>query len=67
MNMPYVAFVALQDIEARTELTFDYDPAAARAAIKGKGKVKKNGKGKIPRGARGCMCGEERCRGWVGV
>ncbi|RDB30047.1 Histone-lysine N-methyltransferase, H3 lysine-9 specific, partial [Hypsizygus marmoreus] len=62
MNMPYLAFVATEDITARTEFTFDYDPAAA-SKTKGKGK----GKVAIPEGAKPCMCGAPACRGWVRV
>lgn len=63
--MPYIAFVAIKDIPARTELTFDYDPAATREAAKGKGK----GKAKIPEGAKPCECDADpsQCRGWVRV
>jgi histone-lysine N-methyltransferase SUV39H len=63
MNTPYIAFVATQDIPPRTELTFDYDPAASRAKAKGKGKAK----AKIPSGAKRCRCDAEECRGWVKV
>jgi histone-lysine N-methyltransferase SUV39H len=63
MNTPYLAFVALKDIRAGTEFTFDYDPNA-KTKSKGKGK----GKIKIPPGAKPCMCGASGvCRGWVRV
>jgi len=61
MNMPYLAFVALEDIPARTEFTVDYNPAAGRAMAKGKGKAKL----KVPVGAVRCLCGTARCRGWM--
>ena len=40
MNIPYLAFVTLHEVPARTELTIDYDPKAARLyeAQGGKGK-----------------------------
>ena len=60
--MPYLAFVATRDIAAREELTFEYDPAAARMpAKKGKKKLR------IPEGAKHCECGAEVCREWVWV
>ena len=62
--MPYLAFVATRDIPEREELTFEYDPAAARTRKKkGQGKGKK----KIPQGAKRCECGAEVCRQWVRV
>jgi histone-lysine N-methyltransferase SUV39H len=65
MNTPYLAFVALNDIRAGTEFTFDYDPSAK---TKGRGKGKGKGKNKIPPGAIPCMCGASGvCRGWVRV
>jgi len=58
--------VALDDIQAGTELTFDYDPGEAGTKTKAKGKGK--GKIKIPPGAKPCMCGvSAQCRGWVRV
>lgn len=63
MNMPYLAFVAIKDIPGGEELTLDYNPAAAEATRKGKGK----GKIKKPLGSRDCMCGAETCRGWVQI
>ncbi|KAJ7240369.1 hypothetical protein B0H12DRAFT_1134579 [Mycena haematopus] len=69
-RIAFLAFIAMQRIPARTEFTFDYDPdaqrayedAAAAAAKKGK---KGSFKQQRPRGAHKCMCGTERCRGWV--
>jgi histone-lysine N-methyltransferase SUV39H len=61
MNMPYLAFVALEDIPARVELNVDYNPAAAHDIGKGKGK----GKAKAPDGAIPCLCGTAQCRLWV--
>ncbi|TFK34651.1 hypothetical protein BDQ12DRAFT_689322 [Crucibulum laeve] len=59
MNMPYLAFVATEDIPARTEFTVDYDPAAPIAAVDKKGRFK------IPEGARKCKCLSKACRGYV--
>lgn len=64
-NMPYIAFVAIKDIPAKVEFSFDYDPGEAVRKPKGKGKGK--GKVKIPEGAKTCMCGATVCRGWVRV
>jgi hypothetical protein len=36
MNTPYLAFVALKDIPAGTELTFDYDPGGSRSKKRGR-------------------------------
>ncbi|KAF8233816.1 SET domain-containing protein [Tricholoma matsutake] len=65
-NAPYLAFVALKDIQAGTEFTFDYSPGDAGTTTKVQGKGK--GKIKIPSGAKPCMCGASHgCRGWVRV
>ncbi|KAI8983344.1 SET domain-containing protein [Trametes punicea] len=63
LNQPYLAFVATQDIPARTELTIDYDPKAGEEART----AKQKGREIMPDGARECMCGAESCRGWVPV
>ncbi|KAH7919012.1 SET domain-containing protein [Leucogyrophana mollusca] len=60
MNAPYLAFVAVKPIPARTELTIDYDPCADVDAAG-------PGKSKVPRNARPCRCESVRCRGWVKV
>ncbi|KAI0662388.1 hypothetical protein C8Q70DRAFT_557172 [Cubamyces menziesii] len=63
LNQPYLAFVATEDIPARTELTIDYDPKAgeeARSAQRGRRQA-------TPEGARECKCGTDSCRGWVRV
>jgi len=66
MNTPYLAFVALKDIPAWTELTVDYDPGATKIKGQGRGRGKGKGKTKIPPGAKPCMCGATAiCRGWV--
>ncbi|KDR84130.1 hypothetical protein GALMADRAFT_236807 [Galerina marginata CBS 339.88] len=65
-GLPYIAFVAGEDIPARTEFTFDYDPKAAekqaRAQAKGKGKAKSSA---IPEGSKPCHCGAAQCRGYI--
>ncbi|KAI0358931.1 SET domain-containing protein [Trametes cingulata] len=63
LNQPYLAFVAMEDIPERTELTIDYDPKAGEEARTSKQK----GRQVIPEGARVCMCGTDSCRGWVRV
>ncbi|CDO70933.1 hypothetical protein BN946_scf184829.g41 [Trametes cinnabarina] len=65
LNQPYLAFVATQDIPARTELTIDYDPKADEEAQSAPQKEK--GREAVPEGARRCMCGTASCRGWVRV
>lgn len=57
--MPNIAYVAVKTIPAGSEITIDYDPAATLAAILGKGK------GKAAKGRTRCLCGSERCRGWL--
>lgn len=63
LNQPYLAFVAIGAILARSELTIDYEPGAALEFKRSKGK----GKARVPDGAKPCMCGAESCRGWVRV
>lgn len=46
----YLAFFALRDIPAGTELTFDYNPGW-------------DGTNKFDPSAVRCLCGEEKCRG----
>ena len=48
---------------AMTEFTFDYDPKAAVAPIKGKGK----GKMVVPPGCHECFCGSSQCRQYLKV
>ncbi|KAI0825241.1 hypothetical protein BC628DRAFT_1374165 [Trametes gibbosa] len=62
-NQPYLAFVAIEDIPARTEMTIDYDPEAGEEART----TKQKGRQAVPEGARECMCGTASCRGWVRV
>ena len=57
-NQPYLAFVTTKSITAGTELTIDYNPKEAT-------KQKSKGKTRVPEGAKPCMCGTEKCRGWV--
>jgi len=67
--MPYIAFVAAEDIPARTEFTFDYNPAAAAAeeAIRSKAKKGKAFRPRVkrPEGAEDCFCNSTRCRGFI--
>jgi [histone H3]-lysine9 N-trimethyltransferase SUV39H len=64
MNMPYLAFVTLREVPARTELTIDYDPNAARLHKthnrKGKQRQSASGEDTIP-----CRCKVANCRGIV--
>ncbi|KAF5358997.1 hypothetical protein D9758_004812 [Tetrapyrgos nigripes] len=62
-KMPNIVFAALEDIPARTEFTFDYDPSAPNPNKSKKGK----GKAQIPEGARPCFCETAECRGYVRV
>ncbi|KAJ7746195.1 SET domain-containing protein [Mycena olivaceomarginata] len=72
-RIAFLAFIALQPIPAWTEFTFDYNPkdqrdyeaAAAAARMGAGGKEKANSKPRRPRGAAICVCGAEKCRGWV--
>ncbi|KAF8204624.1 hypothetical protein BJ912DRAFT_938881 [Pholiota molesta] len=65
-GMPYIAFVANQNIPAYTELAFDYHPEVAsqlmleRFQAKGK-KVKIS----IPEGSKECLCEAAECRGYL--
>jgi [histone H3]-lysine9 N-trimethyltransferase SUV39H len=55
-------FVALSDINAGTEFTFDYHPEAAGKKLKKKkGKSRK----KIPKDSIPCLCNSIRCRGYL--
>ncbi|KZT67682.1 SET domain-containing protein [Daedalea quercina L-15889] len=62
-NQPYLAFVVTKNITAGMELTIDYNPREAIMQQMGKSK----GKTRVPEGAKPCMCGTEKCRGWVMV
>ncbi|KAJ7708333.1 hypothetical protein B0H17DRAFT_454635 [Mycena rosella] len=70
-NMAYLTFIAMERIPARTELTFDYDPAVQRDHKVTQGQQRKGWKRKSeserPESATDCVCGAdpERCRGWV--
>ena len=55
-GLPFIAFVALADIPAKTEFTFDYNPRAAE-------RIQNAKKGFILEGAKICTCGAEACRG----
>lgn len=67
--MPFIAFVASEDIPAMTEFTLDYDPkaaeqfAAAKALDKGKKKAKQQ---YVPsNGDHRCSCSSPDCRGYM--
>ncbi|KAH9927455.1 SET domain-containing protein [Epithele typhae] len=64
LNQPYLAFVVTRDLQARTELTIDYDPKAAHPDGSD---AQPSSQLERPRGARDCMCGADGCRGWVSV
>lgn len=58
-GLPFIAFVAVKDIPAREEFTFDYSPNDSMA-YHTKGKLKKK-----PKGSTTCHCDSERCRGYI--
>ncbi|KAJ7875422.1 hypothetical protein B0H13DRAFT_1723188 [Mycena leptocephala] len=67
-NMPYLAFVAKEDIPAYMELTFDYNPADQAEWEAQKYKQKSKSKiNKIKKGATACLCGAAQCRGLLSV
>ena len=55
-GLPFIAFVAMRNIPAKTEFTFDYDPRAAGQIAATKGTT-------FPEGAKICNCGTKACRG----
>jgi histone-lysine N-methyltransferase SUV39H len=63
--MPYIAFVAAEDIPTRTEFTIDYNPRAA--AVEEAARLKKKGKPAVkrPQGAEDCFCNSRGCRGFI--
>ncbi|KAF4619229.1 hypothetical protein D9613_004892 [Agrocybe pediades] len=60
-GLPFIAFVAVEDIPARREFTFDYSPKDSMAYHTSGGKAKK----KKPKGATTCHCGTLVCRGYI--
>ena len=54
--MPYLAYVASEDIPARHEITIDYNPKAG---------LVKAGKKKAEKDMIRCLCRSERCRGFI--
>ncbi|KAJ6551856.1 hypothetical protein B0H19DRAFT_1264485 [Mycena capillaripes] len=64
-NLPYLAFVAQRDIDAYSELSFDYSPTRQlefeEKKFREKGKAKRNRAKKETR----CICGAPNCRGWL--
>lgn len=55
-HMPYLAYVASEDIPARHEITIDYNPKAG---------LVKAGKKKAEKDMIRCLCRSERCRGFI--
>jgi histone-lysine N-methyltransferase SUV39H len=62
-GLPFIAFVALTNIPAKTEFTFDYDPRAAERIMLTRKAQKKGQNSQVPGGAKICACGAEACRG----
>ena len=63
--MPFLAFVAVRDIPAKTEFTVDYNPGAQKKG-KGKGKGKKKANVNLkPLDAKPCHCGADACRDMI--
>ncbi len=54
--MPYIAFVAAEDIPTRTEFTIDYNPRAAAAEEAARSKKKGKPMFKRPAAAEDCYC-----------
>jgi len=78
VGLPFIAFVAKEDISAGTELTFDYNPREAERLEanhkkKKRGRKKKNvssSAGSVSvsenrEGSRPCKCGSKSCRGFL--
>ncbi|KAF8217980.1 hypothetical protein K438DRAFT_15781 [Mycena galopus ATCC 62051] len=65
-RIAFLAVIATERIPARTEFTFDYDPEAQRDYDK---EIARKGNRKQaqrrPSGTQKCVCGAQRCRGWV--
>ncbi|KAJ7667552.1 SET domain-containing protein [Mycena polygramma] len=67
-RIAFLTFIATKDISSGTELTFDYDPEAQIKFVndvRERGEARARHPSRRPRGANECMCGAERCRGWV--
>ncbi|KAJ7035155.1 SET domain-containing protein [Mycena alexandri] len=62
-NIAFLAFIATDDIPARKELTFDYDPEAQREYLAAL--YEKRTPPPMQKGATVCGCDAEHCRGWV--
>jgi histone-lysine N-methyltransferase SUV39H len=78
VGLPFIVFVAKEDVSAGTELTFDYNPREAeRLKKKKRGRKKKNvssSAGSVSvsvsvsenrEGSRPCKCGSKSCRGFL--
>jgi len=60
-----LAFFALEDIPAGTELTFDYVNGVVEKEDKKQTKREKDVIGQENKGVIECRCGSENCRGWI--
>ncbi|KAJ7843982.1 hypothetical protein B0H14DRAFT_2585404 [Mycena olivaceomarginata] len=66
-NMPYLAFVATEDIPAHTELTFDYNPAHQTEWESKRLREKSRSKKNMGKNHTRCLCRTSNCRGWLSV
>ncbi|KAJ6555188.1 hypothetical protein DFH09DRAFT_924133, partial [Mycena vulgaris] len=64
-NLPYLAFVATQNISAHSELTFDYNPGRQREWAMKKYKEKGTTRRTRSKTQTRCLCGADECRGWL--
>ncbi|KAJ7840850.1 hypothetical protein B0H14DRAFT_2784219, partial [Mycena olivaceomarginata] len=64
-NIPYLAFVATQDISAYSELSFDYSPLRQQEWEKRTYKEKGKTRSKRAKKETRCMCGSKNCRGFL--
>ncbi|KAJ7347909.1 hypothetical protein DFH08DRAFT_866884 [Mycena albidolilacea] len=64
-NIPYLAFVATQDISAYSELSFDYNPPRQQEWEKRTYKEKGKTRSKRAKKETRCMCGSKNCRGFL--
>jgi len=63
--MPYIAFVAAEDIPTRTEFTIDYNPRAAAAEEAARSKKKRKPVLRRSQAAEDCFCDSPKCRGFI--
>lgn len=59
---PKLTFVTIRPVPAGEELTIDYEPHAQAATMSSR-----KGKGRIPSGAKVCLCKAEKCRGYLRI